>query len=133
MALCQKKTEKLWVWKAIDTDGDKLLDWECGDRSSATVKKMADRLEENHDVAYYCGDKYKGYISVFPEEKLVMSKKVTVAIERLNTRNRHWFGRFKRKSIVVSKTKRMVEATMALFARFRVNGDPMEIFEVTYN
>jgi hypothetical protein len=49
-------------------------------------------------------------------------------ISRNHCRQRHWFGRFKRKSIIISKAKEMVELTMALFARFRVNGDVAEIF-----
>jgi insertion element IS1 protein InsB len=52
----------------------------------------------------------------------------TGGIERNHGRQRHWFGRFKRKSIMVSKAKAMVDLTMALFARFRVNGDVAEIF-----
>jgi hypothetical protein len=40
-----------------------------------------------------------------------------------NSNTRHWFARFRRKSKVVSKSLEMVELTMALFARFHVNGD----------
>jgi insertion element IS1 protein InsB len=56
-----------------------------------------------------------------------MSKAHTAAIERNHGRQCQWFGRFKRKSIMVSKSKAMVDLTMALFARFRVNGDVAEI------
>ncbi|MGH8556292.1 MAG: hypothetical protein ACRESZ_02280, partial [Methylococcales bacterium] len=52
-------------------------------------------------------------------------------IERNNCRNRHWFKRFSRKSIVVSKSKEMVDLTMALFARFRVNGSVYDILNMT--
>jgi insertion element IS1 protein InsB len=52
-----------------------------------------------------------------------MSKRVTKGIERNHTPNRHWFARFKRKSIVVSRSLEMVDLTMALFAKFHVNGD----------
>jgi insertion element IS1 protein InsB len=55
-------------------------------------------------------------------EPLDLLDYVFVAIERNNGRQRHWFARFRRKSIVVSKSFRMVELTMALFARFHVNG-----------
>ena len=65
---------------------------------------------------------------MIPSQKLVMSKAHTDAIERNHCRQRHWFGRFKRKSIIVSKSKVMVDLTMALFAQFRVNGDVAEIF-----
>ena len=53
---------------------------------------------------------------------LLQSKSQTVFIERNNGRQRHWFARFRRKSIAVSKTLEMVDLTMALFARFHVNG-----------
>ena len=77
---------------------------------------------------FYCTDHWLVYAAVIPPEQLVMSKAHTDAIERNHGRQRHWFGRFKRKSIIVSKAKEMVELTMALFARFRVNGDVSEIF-----
>ena len=57
-----------------------------------------------------------------------MSKSRTDGIERNHGRQRHWFGRFKRQSIMVSKAKDMVDLTMARLARFRVNGDVAELF-----
>lgn len=42
---------------------------------------------------------------------------------------RHWFGHYKRKSIIVLKSKEMVDLTIVLFARFRVNGDMFNILE----
>ncbi len=57
-----------------------------------------------------------------------MDKSITHEIERNNCRNRHWFSRCKRKFIVVSKSEEMVDLTMALFARYRVNGDVSKIF-----
>jgi insertion element IS1 protein InsB len=43
---------------------------------------------------------------------------MTHAIERHHGRQCHGFGRFKRKSIMVSKSKEMVDLTMALFTKF---------------
>jgi IS1 family transposase len=114
----------------MDSVTGNLLDWECGNRDKATLKKMVERLKK-WDVMFYCTDKWESYASVFPEDKLIMSKSVTHGIERNNCRNRHWFGRFKRKSIVISKCEEMVDLTMALFARFRVNGDVSEIFQLS--
>jgi insertion element IS1 protein InsB len=54
------------------------------------------------------------------ENDLFQGKSGAVAIERNNGSQRHWFARFRRKSIVVSKSLYMVELTMALFARFHV-------------
>lgn len=82
---------------------------------------------ERWDVWFYCADEWKVYAQEIPEERLIQGKGGTVALERNNGRQRHWFARFRRKSIVVSKASRMVELTMALFARFHVNGNVEEI------
>jgi insertion element IS1 protein InsB len=127
VALPQKKRRKLWIWKALDHDTGRLLDWECGRRDAATLKKLVNRLAQ-WNVTFYCTDHWPVYAAVIPPERLVMSKARTDGIERNHCRQRHWFGRFKRKSIIVSKARAMVDLTMALFARFRVNGNVAEIF-----
>jgi insertion element IS1 protein InsB len=127
VALPPKKRRKLWIWKALDRNTGHLLDGECGRRDAATVKRLVNRLAR-WEVTCYCTDHWKSDASVIPAAQLVMSKAYTEGIERNYCRQRHWFGRFKRKSIIVSKAKEMVELTLALFARFRVNGDVAEIF-----
>jgi insertion element IS1 protein InsB len=113
----KKKRQKLWIWKALDPDTGQLLDWECGRHDRATLQKLVDRLTQR-DMHVYCTDKWATYASVVPEDKLVQSKATTPEIERNHCRQRHWFGRFKRKSIMVSKSQAMVDLTMALFAKF---------------
>ena len=108
----------------MDRDTGQLLDWECGRRDKATLQKMVDRLAQ-WDVQLYCTDKWATYASVIPQNKLVQSKAMMPAIERNHCRHRHWFGRFKRKSII-PKSKEMVDLTMALFAKFWVNGNQDE-------
>jgi insertion element IS1 protein InsB len=54
-------------------------------------------------------------------------KAMTYNIERNHYRQRHWFGRFKRQSIIVSKSKEMMYLTIALFAKFWVNGNQDEL------
>jgi insertion element IS1 protein InsB len=127
VALPQKKRRTRWSWKALDRDTGRLLDWECGRRDAATLKQLVERLAPWH-VTCSCTDHWPVYAAVIPPERLVMSKARTDGIERNHSRQRHWFGRFKRKSIMVSKAKAMVDLTMALFARFRVNGNVAEIF-----
>jgi IS1 family transposase len=127
VALSQKKRRKLWIWKALDRDTGQLVDWECGHRDQAALKRLVDRLAQ-WDITLYCTDTWAPYAAVLPPEKLVQSKATTHAIERNHCRQRHWFGRFKRQSIIVSKAKEMVDLTMALFARFRVKGTVSEIF-----
>jgi len=122
----KKKRQKLWIWKALDRDTGQLLDWECGRRDKATLQKLVDRLAQ-WDVKVYCTDKWATYASVIPQDKLVQSKATTHDIKRNHCRQRHWFGRFKRKSIMVSKSKEMVDLTIALFAKFWVNGNQDEV------
>jgi insertion element IS1 protein InsB len=52
---------------------------------------------------------------------LVQTKAETYGIERNNFRQRHWRGRFRRKTCIVSKSKEMVDLSIALFAKFHVN------------
>jgi insertion element IS1 protein InsB len=118
----KKKRQKLWIWKALDRDTGQLLDWECGRRDKKTLKKMVDRLAQ-WDVTMYCTEKWATYAAIIPPDKLVQSQATTHDIERHHCRQRHWFGRFKRKSIIVSKSHEMVDLTMALFAKFWVNGN----------
>jgi insertion element IS1 protein InsB len=125
----KKKRQKLWIWKALDQDTGQLLDWECGRRDQATLKKMVDRLAAR-DVKVYCTDKWGTYASGIPQDKLVQSNTTTPNIERNHGRQRHGFGRFKRKSIIVSKSQEMVDLTMALCARFWVNGNQDELLSL---
>ena len=78
----------------------------------------------------YYTDNYQVYESVLPKNKLVQMKEETHGIARNNCRMRHGFGHFKRKSIIVSKSLEMVNLTIALFARFRVNGDVFDILKI---
>ena len=76
-------------------------------------------------MTVYCTDEWKPYQELLlqhPSAYHVITKSETVAIERNNSDNHHWFARFHRKSKVVSKSEKMVDLTMGLFAKFRVNG-----------
>jgi IS1 family transposase len=94
-----------------------------------TLKKLVDRLTR-WDVKVYCTDKWGTYASVIPQDKLMQSKATTQTIERNHCRQHHRFGRFKRKSIIISKSTEMVDLTMALFAKFWVNGTQDELLSL---
>ena len=120
----EKKKNKLWVWKAYDRNSGRLIDWELGGRDSQTLEKMLKRLLA-WKVTVYCTDDWKPYRELLENHAdafHVITKSETVGIERNNSDNRHWFPRFHRKTKVVSRSLEMVDLTMALFAKFRVNG-----------
>jgi insertion element IS1 protein InsB len=81
-------------------------------------------------VQGYCTDKWRTYASIIPQDQLIQSKATTHGIERHHCRQRHWFGRFKRKSIIISTCKALVDLTMALFAKFWVNGNQDELLSL---
>ena len=126
VALYKVKKNKLWIWKAYRRETGELIDWECGGRDKATLSKLIERLSR-WQVELFCTDNWGVYPEVIAAGKLCQSKSQTVYLEQNNGRQRHWFARFRRKSIVVSKTLEMVDLTMALFARFHVNGSWKDI------
>src|SRR3954462_10070799 len=40
-----KKKNKLWIWLAFDRSGQRLVDWECGNRDAATLNRLLERLK----------------------------------------------------------------------------------------
>ena len=96
------------------------------------MKLMLDRLERM-DVLVYFADGWESYAELIPPEKLVQTKAETHGIERNNFRQRHWCGRFRRKTCMVSRSLLMIDLTVALFARFHVNGNREDIWKLVCN
>ncbi len=71
----------------------------------------------------YCTDNWDAYALEIEPEKHCMTKLETSAIERNNGRQRHWLGRFRRRSVIISHSIEMVNLSIALFAFYRVNGN----------
>ncbi len=124
MALYNKKSTKLWIWTADDRAPGRLVDWECGGRDRDPAQRLIGRLQA-WGARLYCADAYEVYAGLIPVGRLYQGKDQTHGVERTNAQQRHWLARFRRRTCVVSKAKRMVEASMALFARFCVNGTLM--------
>src|SRR3954453_5990295 len=120
VALPEKKSRPLWVWKAWDRASGQLVDGECGGRDKATCERLIARLTRWR-TRLYCADDYAVYDVLLPVGQLHTGKDETHGIERDNARQRHWLARFRQHSIVVSKAKRMVDVSIALFARFAGN------------
>ena len=128
VALPQKKSDKLW--KAYDRAAGQLVDWECGGRDRATAERLITRLAAR-GARLYCTDGYEVYADLIPLGRLYHGKDQTHGIERTHSRQRHWLARFRRRGIVVSKAKRMVEASLALFARFCFNGSIDDLVSIS--
>ena len=96
------------------------MDWECGGRDKVTCKRLIERLTRWR-TRLFCADDYAVYEVLLPVGQLHTGKDETHGLERDNARQPVPLARFRRRSIVVSKAKRMVDVSIALFARFAGN------------
>ena len=116
----------MWIWKTIDHRTKKLIGWALGRRDTKTLIKMYDSLGFKEFPHVY-SDRYESYKEFFPKNNLTQSKKYTLQIERNNGRQRHWLAAFRRRSIVVTRSLENLAISIALFARFRINGSIDEL------
>ena len=96
------------------------MDGECGGRDKVTCERLLERLTRWR-TRLYCADDYAVYDVLVPVGRLHTGKEEAHGIERDHARQRHGLARFRRRSIVVSKAQRMVDVSIALFARFAGN------------
>ena len=72
-------------------------------------------------VKVFFADHWDVYPKLISSGRLIQTKRETHGIERNNSRQRHWFARFRRKTCVVSRSSKMVDLTMMLFAKYHIN------------
>jgi len=73
------------------------------------------------DVLIFFADGWGAYSDLIPAELLVQTKTQTHLIESNNMPQRHWFARFRRKTVCVSRSEEMVDLTVMLYAAYHVN------------
>jgi insertion element IS1 protein InsB len=123
------KKHKLWIWKAYCRETKTLVAFECGDRDFATLVGLVSKLK-GYNVKIFFTDHFGPYQKLIPESMLVQSKSETVAIKQNNGRQRHWLAPFRRRSIVISKSLKILEATLALFAFYHVNNNFSDLIDL---
>jgi insertion element IS1 protein InsB len=64
----------------------------------------------------------EAYAELLAVGRLYVGEDETHGIERDHARQRHRLARLRRRSIVVARSVRMIDASIALFARFAGNG-----------
>jgi len=75
-------------------------------------------------------DNYVCYREIVGASRLRQGKCNTYHVEQNNAFQRHWLGRFRRRSQIVSRSLDMLDKTLALFQRFRVNGSIDELLSL---
>ena len=63
-------------------------------------------------------------------QRLQQGKQNTFKIEQNNALQRHWLGRFRRRSQIVTRSLDMLNKSLTLFQRFRVNGNIEELLSL---
>ncbi len=112
MALPEKKSAKLWVWRAYDLDQRRTVAWVLGGRGDATCRRLIDKVGLAGKT--FVTDDWGGCRRVTPEAQLFTGKDLTFPIEQDNSNIRHCLARFRRRTKVVSKCRTMVDLSLRL-------------------
>jgi len=112
VALPEKKSAKLWVWRAYDLDTRRTVAWVLGGRDDATCRRLLDKVGLAGKT--FVTDDWEGYHRVIPEDQLFTGKDLTFPIEQDNSNVRHCLARFRRRTKVVSKCRTMVDLSLRL-------------------
>ena len=89
-----------------------MLAWEYDSRDRATLEKLSVRHYALNVGIYYAAKWKPVCESLFPASKWVQTRAEMPRNERNNSRMRHGFGRFKRKSMIVSIVKLIIIYTL---------------------
>jgi insertion element IS1 protein InsB len=108
----QKKSNKLWLWRAYDPATSRVCAWVTGGRDDKTLKELLAKIGMKGRIFF--ADDWEGYHRVIPEAQLYTGKDLTVPLERDNSNIRHYLSRFRRRTKVVSKSKEMVDFSLRL-------------------
>ena len=106
-----------------------MVDRECGGRDAATSSRLLERVER-WKPRLYCTDDRAAYAEPIPQGRLHVGEDQTHGIERDHSRQRHRLARFRRRTCVVSRAERMVDASIALFVRFGDIGGVNELLSM---
>ncbi|MFZ0506980.1 MAG: IS1 family transposase [Methylocella sp.] len=93
----------------------------CSRTPTPPLGTRSDRLLErlkSWKILLYCTGDYQPCESALPAGRHDIGKAQTYHIEQNNSRQRHWFARFKRRRAVVTRSLLMLELAMRLFATF---------------
>ena len=91
---------------------------------------LENTIKKRIKVAIFFADNWEAYSELIPSHMLIQTKAETNGVERNNFRQRHWLGRFRRKTCIISRSWLMVDLTMSLFAKFHVNGGFAQILQM---
>ncbi|NBX77618.1 MAG: IS1 family transposase [Proteobacteria bacterium] len=114
------KSNKIWLWRAIDGKTRRPLAWELGDRSLETVKKLVAKVDDGK--CDFVTDEYPGFFAILPEDRHYYGKDLTFPIEQSNSDIRHWLSRFIRRSKSTTRSVSVLAACISLMHAVQETG-----------
>ena len=108
-----RKTNKIWLWTAVNKEYSEILEWIIGDRSAETFIKIWQKIKD-WKCYFWVTDGYKVYPKFIQDEDHIVSKTYMTRVEGENSRLRHYLARLHRKTFCYSKSKKMLELSIKL-------------------
>jgi insertion element IS1 protein InsB len=115
VAFFEEKKTKRWVLKAVDRRTRRTIAWVIGQRDTATVKRLYEKLKHLKKCTFYTDD-WDAFAAVLPKDRHVIGKKHTITIEQNNSDTRHKLARMIRRTKVVSHSETMIHLSLCLWA-----------------
>jgi IS1 family transposase len=97
-----------------DRRSRRTLAWVLGGRDSTTFRRLYDKVKHLKNCLFYT-DNWGPFAEVLPPERHIVGKAHTVTIEQDNSHTRHHWGRFTRRTRIVSKSPLMVSLSIRLW------------------
>ena len=121
-----RKSNKVWIWTAINHYAPGILAVQVGDRSGQTFEKLWQRIK-TWTSRKYLTDGYCIYaIYVEAERHRVLPKTQLTRVEGENTRLRHYLARLHRQTLCYSKSVEMLKYSVRLLMHYlRFNKIPL--------
>jgi len=103
----QKKTDKQWIWIAMDATTRQIIAFHVGDRSRESAKQLWDKIPSVYrEQATFHTDHYEAYTGVIPAHRhraITKKARKTNHIERFNNTLRQRVSRLVRDTLSFSK------------------------------
>ena len=109
-----KPSNFVWITYAINRKTKDIISYKVGSRSKNCLNTVTDCLLDLYPKKIYT-DKWKAYPALIPNEVHSTVRYKTNLIERMNLTIRNRVKRLSRKSLSITRSKEMLEATIKIF------------------
>ena len=108
------KSKRIWIVYALERESKNIVDFNVGNRSIVTLKKVVDKVLKANPIAVFT-DKLNSYQSLIPKCIHKTVRFGTNNIERANLTLRTHLKRLNRRTICFGKTEVMLKAVLKIY------------------